>query len=463
MTEIEVKALKESFLAFRGISDFILFQTKTFNIYRIDRKTYDLINLIQSGSSNYTGISVPDDLEKLIEQDISNYEHDKMLPEVRNEYNQTSPEINSLNLFLTDNCNLSCVYCYFNKQDGNSKKPCSSIDLETGYKAIDFYIDALWGTEKPIAINFFGGEPLLQFNKIRNFVEYTKNHNKRQNKGISFYTTTNATLLNTEMIQYFKKNNFYLVVSLDGNEEVHNRNRKTKSGNGTYKTVWNNLIDLAGICPDSVRIRATVTPYYTDVKSMSGHFRQSGIFRYGFELMYDTDYTEDLRWTSEKIDEYKRNYMEYIESIYELIKTEEIEEPEMELISKELMRIKRKSFKHIPCQMGRESITVSTHGLLYPCHWLVNSKDWIIGSLDKGFNSDRNKSYPDLVFDNNTCSKCWARYLCGGGCPAVSIQSNRSKSVPDRWMCKDRKIRWEGILALYAELLIKQNPLISDL
>ena len=451
-----IKTIGEDYFAFKGIEGYYLFQTESFGIFKIDEKLYrkiDSLSESDAGGSEFPAEIVPLIEEMRLKAPVTGEIHNK----VRARLSEPDPELTSINIFLTDRCNMRCRYCFTDDKPESLLANRRTIDLDTAISAVDFYAERMAGNDKPLSVNFFGGEPLLRYGDIKKIMQHTTELAERDGKNTFFYMTTNATLLDDEMIDFFNSSNFEIVVSLDGDRTVHDANRIDADGRGTFDYVFQMSKRLFEQFGSRVRIRTTVSPDNPDVQKIASFFRSSELYRYGWEMMYESDRFPDKLWDEQSLAAFTESSGRYYAELYSLIKSGDIHPVELAQLKIDLSRIKRKASKFTACQMGRESITIAPDGNFYSCHWLVGDESAVIGSPETGFTAARAESYPPAVFDNEDCRHCWARYLCGGGCPAVSRRTEA------RAVCIDRKTRWQGLLSLYAQLLSDGHELIEEL
>lgn len=364
-------------------------------------------------------------IQKLLKQGYLTNEHPKIIYHPYTEYAEEYLNncLNNLLLQVTQMCNFKCDYCpysgngLFDRVHNNKSMP-----IETARKVIDFFVDRS-KYSRELTIGFYGGEPLLQFELIKEIVEYTEK--KAAGKQIVFGMTTNGFLINNKIIGFLKRHRFSLVISFDGPKYIHDKNRKLMSnGAGTYdrvyenmhllkengiefgiNTVWdteekfNEIIDYFKndplLCDVSVNVQQVLTgrigtDYVSDVDS---EYQEES-----FAVKAYLNYLGIYKHTSKEQDE-------YVIKPYELIAKQIVERSGMPV-----------AYHHGgPCIPGYLRLFVDINGIFYPCE-KVSGKSSImqIGSIDSGFNISRVKTLLNVgTLTESECKSCWAMNLCG--------------------------------------------------
>ncbi len=250
-------------------NNFALFNSKTLDIFYVNKKTLDLLNMISSGTivqADKKDISLLLRKNILIEKDVDELKEltvqtDRLINQRKREIGQKL-KLNSLRIILTEKCNFGCSYCFVKKRQ---KTLCGSISWKTLKGGLDLL--AKFNKDGHIEIHFFGGEPLIEFNLIKKAVNYITDLIKlKKIKSVFYAITTNATLLDDNKALFFKKYHFLVSISVDGWENLHNKNRKYLDGRDAYKDTIKGLKILQKHKND---IGVLVTPYKNTIKNLA--------------------------------------------------------------------------------------------------------------------------------------------------------------------------------------------------
>lgn len=356
------------------------------------------------------------------------------------------PVVKAMCLFAAGSCNLRCSYCFL-YEDMPRTHHKDLLDLETGKKAIDFLIFRS-GNRKNLEVDFFGGEPLLNIEVVREIVSYGRSLENGHNKKFKFTMTTNGLLLDDKTIEFINAEFENVVVSIDGRQEVHDAMRKLPNGQGSYDTILDNAYKLVkGREKGSYYIRGTFTRRNLDFDKDALHLAECGFKHISIEpvvLVTDTDCTlsnEDLPAISEAYERLSKTYLD--------LKTNgggfnffhfQID------LDKGPCAVKRVT----GCGAGSEYVAVTTEGDIYPCHQFVGNTAYLMGNVTKNvFDASMQKSFRENnVLSKEECKVCWAKFYCGGGCLANAYNFNGDISKPYALGCEIEKKRLEYALLL---------------
>lgn len=331
-----------------------------------------------------------------------------------------------LTLQVTQQCNLRCEYCiYSGIYDRNRMHANQRMSLETAKKAIDFFIDRNSELMSPV-IGFYGGEPLLEFDLIRQCVEYARS--KVEGKKIRFNMTTNGTLLSDSVVDYLVENDFILGVSLDGSKKEHDVNRKFVNGEGSFDVIISNIEKIQKRYPEyykGLAILTTINPNM-DLSCALEYFSTEEIFsdkHIMFNSMVETNLDREL--------EYDKNYyrvriFEHIKMLFSLVgKLESKYVSPLALISRGRVErglrsihghTKMHSILHHsgPCLPGVQRLFVRTDGTLFPCERVNEAVEHFkIGTLDDGLDIGKIKKLLNIgQLTENECKNCWNLRQC---------------------------------------------------
>ena len=351
----------------------------------------------------------------------------------------------SLTLIITRNCNLNCKYCFA----VNSKEKTKDMTVDTAKKSID----ALLSTSPNLqgyVIYFFGGEPLINFNLLSEIVEYARNEIiTKRGKKVWFSITTNGVVLNDKIVKFLIKNNFSILISIDGTKQAHDKNRVFRNGKGSFDIVMKNAMELkANNKPFS--FRATIDPYTDIFETVSG--LESFKIPFSFELTFDTK-LKDTNITSYKytdLNNIKENYQKIIDYYYnKILNKEEIYCIDIKLA---LNKIINRWAKNISCTSGRSALSVMPDGSLLSCLCSQNFKELYFNNIQNIDFLPPSNLKALRVDDLNECKECWLKYLCGGGCYYEKYVESGDITIPSYHHCNILNIVWESMISLYLRL-----------
>ena len=351
--------------------------------------------------------------------------------------------VKALCLHIAHDCNLRCSYCFAGTGEYMGHR--SLMSLEVGKKAIDFLLDNS-GNRKNLEVDFFGGEPLMNFEVVKGIVEYARTREKQTNKNFRFTMTTNVMLLDEEKRDYINKNMHNVVLSLDGRKEVNDAVRKRVDGSGSYDRILpraQKMVEERG--EDQYYIRGTFTRKNLDFGKDVMHLADLGFEQISIEpVVAAKDSGLDIR--KEDLQEV---YKEYEKLAYEYVDRRKngkwfnffhfmIDLEGGPCIAKRMRG----------CGSGTEYLAVTPEGELYPCHQFVGHEEFLLGNISYGINDNPiRKQFQDTnVYTKPECNACWAKFYCSGGCAANAWQFNSDITVPYDIGCELEKKRVECAL-----------------
>ncbi len=342
-------------------------------------------------------------------------------------------------IHLTDKCNLNCTYCYENKRNND-------ILFEDIKNLIDYEVSQ---KQKYSIIIFYGGEPLLQKNMIKDTINYI--NSKKSKTNFYYGITTNGTLLDDDFIKYMKENKFVnIAYSIDGTQETQDLNRKTVDGKGTFDIVKENAKKLLNsfdeVIAMSVITRNNLSNLYKNVEYL---------IETGFKcinLLFD--YSQD--WQDEDLDEIKKQYSRIAE-IYANKILQECDVSIPLLDDKIRTYIKDEYNCNDDCKLGMKTINVGTDGNFYPCMQFVNNKKFIIGNCKDGIDINaRTNLIKNSMQENETCKSCAIRKRCKHTCACRNYLLTNNINELSPVICETERILIE-VSDKLAENLYKQN------
>lgn len=406
-------------------------------------KTIDEIKkIVKIKTSEKESENVDEIVEELKKHNVVvNEETDKKYSDLLNAYSEAKP--NSVTLMLCQECNLRCRYCY--AENGEYMNP-GIMPEEIGKKAIEYIANLDDGKDR-FDVIMFGGEPLMDFKKIKNLVEYAKQVAKEKNKEVGFSITTNGTLLTEEIEQYLLKEKFNITLSLDGGKCVNDKNRFFPNGQGAYESTIKKTELLRK--EKRVGIRGTITAVDTDLLGRWMDLKDLGVrnvnFSQSVNMMEDNDYDSMIESYKQSIDYY-----------CEMLKSKNRSEIKtMGYVSKIFDRIKGGGIRMKNCGAGNNMIAVDKDGNIYPCHRLVNHSGYRVGDVFSGINEDlhHNLEKGMLISNYSGCKDCWLASFCSGGCVQENLVTNGRGNEAYENNCRMMKAVVEYAVEKYLEML----------
>lgn len=354
------------------------------------------------------------------------------------------PLVKAMCFHMAHDCNLRCGYCF--ADTGSYGGGRNLMSLETGKKAIDLLIK-LSKHRKHIEIDFFGGEPLLNFEVCKALADYGHSEAKKHGKVLKLTLTTNGVLLDDEVINWANQHEMDAVLSLDGRPEVHNRMRKFTSGKNSYDEVvrpFKRFVDSRkGWQDKKYYLRGTYTHFNTDFSEDVIHMADDLGFKelsmepvvseakYGYTLK-----KEDMPRLLESYDKLTRHYAK--------------REEEGKGYNFFHFNIDFNGGPCLPkrlsgCGAGHDYLAVSPEGDLYPCHQFVGEEAYKMGTVDTGLEKvDIAETFQEHnVLKKPICMDCWARFYCSGGCHANNLRYGGGLDEPYLFGCDLQRKRIE--------------------
>jgi uncharacterized protein len=372
--------------------------------------------------------------------------------------------LQSLVMNLTNQCNLSCQYCYEFGEDKVATpegKP-KFMDLETAKASVDFLLTRSAG-RKAVHITFFGGETLMNFPLLKQVVDYANEQAAAQGRAVDFSLTTNATLLSPAIIEFLSANRIGVTVSMDGPADLHDKLRVFSNGQGSYSVIEPRVRALiAGHRTRPITARVTLTSGVTDVVRIFRHLKQDlGFHEVGFAPVTTSSnrlYAIGEGGMDGVLEQFHQLADEYLE--YAL----RGEMHGFSNVSDTIAELYQGVNKSHPCGAGLGLMGVGPSGDIAPCHRFVDSDVHTLGNLKTGVDRDKQSAFLARGNINRKydCHTCWARPLCAGGCHHEAFVRYGDTGHPNLHYCDwvrdwtDACLRIYGtISALNPEFLVK--------
>lgn len=362
--------------------------------------------------------------------------------------------VKALCLHIAHDCNLACKYCFAGEGEYHGDR--SLMSYEVGRKALDFLI-ANSGNRVNLEVDFFGGEPLMNFQVVKDLVAYGRSKEKEHNKKFRFTLTTNGVLLDDEVMEFANKEMANVVLSIDGRREVHDAMRPTRNGKGSYDLIIDKFKKMADMRDQTnYYVRGTFTHNNLDFSKDVLHLADMGFKQISAEPVVaapDKDYAitpEDVPKLCEEYDSLARemvkrnregNGFNFFHFMIDL--------------SGGPCIYKRLS----GCGSGTEYLAVTPWGDLYPCHQFVGLDDFKLGNVDEGIiNTDVVDEFKLCnVYAKPKCRDCFARFYCSGGCAANSYNFHGNLTDAYDVGCDLEKKRVECAIMIKAALADDDN------
>lgn len=356
------------------------------------------------------------------------------------DYKNNSNVIKALCLHIAHTCNLNCSYCFASQ--GKYHGDRALMTFEVGKQAFDFLI-ANSGMRKNLEVDFFGGEPLMNFEVVKQLVAYARSIEKEKGKNFRFTLTTNGVLLDDDVTDFLNREMNNVVLSLDGRKEVHDHFRRDYAGNGSYDRIVPNFqrfVEKRG--GKGYYVRGTYTHENTDFTNDILHMADLGFRELSMEPVVCPP-GDPYALTEDDLPVLMEQY---------------------EKLSLEMLRREKKGegftfyhymldlkngpciYKRITgCGSGTEYMAVTPWGELFPCHQFVGDPKYSLGNIWDGVT---NKAVQDEfrhcnAYARKECKDCWARLYCSGGCAANAYHATGSISGIYEYGCELFKKRIE--------------------
>ena len=442
----------------------IVLDTYSGAVHCVDDLSYDIIALYENTNKEeiiekmlekYKDITKKD-IEETIEE-IEKIKQDgklfsKDIYEGKNlDLKKRDSVVKALCLHVAHTCNLNCEYCFAGQGKYHGKDAIMSF--EVGKQALDFLVKNS-GTRKKLEVDFFGGEPLVNFDVVKQLVKYARSIEKETGKHFRFTLTTNGMLLDDDVIDFLNKEMNNVVLSLDGRKEINDAKRKKINGEGSYDIIvpkFQNFVEKRG--NKEYYMRGTFTRNNLDFTKDIFHMADLGFKELSMEPVVsspDTDYAlkeEDL------------------DTIFE----------QYEILAKEMIKRRKQGnpftfyhymidlsggpciYKRITgCGSGTEYLAVTPTGDFYPCHQFVGDEKFLMGNVRDGVTNTELRDEFKLcnAYSRKECKDCWAKLYCSGGCSANAYHATGSINNVYEYGCKLFKKRIEcAIMVKIAEAM----------
>ena len=409
-------------------------------VHLVDDLCYRMLELLQEGKEDPTieSLEQPETKEMLLERMQDTYKKEDIedaLDDIKEltregrlftedvyesyvgEVKKRKTVVKALCLHIAHDCNLACKYCFAEEGEYHGRRALMSY--EVGRKALDFLIRNS-GSRRNLEVDFFGGEPLMNWQVVKDLVAYGREQEKIHDKHFRFTVTTNGVLLNDEIQEFINKEMDNVVLSLDGRKEINDQMRPFRNGKGSYDLIVPKFQKLAeSRNQEKYYIRGTFTRNNLDFSNDILHFADLGFKQMSIEPVVGEESDpyaireEDIPKICEEYDKLAKIMIErekegkgfhFFHFMFDL--------EGGPCISKRLSG----------CGSGTEYLAVTPWGDLYPCHQFVGKEEFLMGNVDEGITK------PEIaeefrgcsVYSKEKCKDCFAKFYCSGGCMANS-------------------------------------------
>lgn len=435
------------------------------SVHSVDEVAYDIIGMYESHTpeeitkeivdryGEKEGVT-PEDVAEVLEDIETLKKEGKLFSEdtyqnLAIDFKNRPTVIKAMCLHIAHDCNLACKYCFAG--EGEYCGDRSLMSFEVGKQAFDFLI-ANSGTRKNLEVDFFGGEPLMNFEVVKQLVAYAREQEKIHNKNFRFTLTTNGVLLDKEVMDFANKEMYNVVLSLDGRKETNDRMRVSRNGKGSYDLIVPKFKEMVKRRGDKeYYIRGTYTHYNTDFTKDILHMADLGFTKLAMEPVVaspDAPYAlkeEDLPIL----------FDQYEKLAAEMVRREKngkgftffhymIDLEGGPCIAKRIAG----------CGVGTEYVAVTPWGDLYPCHQFVGDENYLLGNVFDGITNEEVRSRFKMcnIYTRPQCNDCFARLYCSGGCSANAYHATGSIEGIYELGCKLHRKRVECAIMMKVAL-----------
>lgn len=439
----------------------IILDVNSGSVHVVDELTYDVIHLYENKSREDVVETMktkysPEDINEVLDE-VENlkeqgqlYAEDEYQQYIKN-FKQRKTVVKAMCLHIAHDCNLACKYCFAEEGEYHGRRALMS--LEVGKKALDFLIENS-GNRVNLEVDFFGGEPLMNWDVVKELVKYGRSKEEEYNKKFRFTLTTNGVLLNDEIMEFANKEMANVVLSLDGRKEVNDAMRPFRNGKGSYELIVPKFQKLAKEREEknlSYYVRGTFTRDNLDFSKDVIHYADLGFKQMSIEPVVGSEdeiyaiREEDLPKIMEEYDALAKEYIKRHKegngfNFFHFM----IDLEQGPCVAKRLSG----------CGSGTEYLAVTPWGDFYPCHQFVGNEKFLMGNVFKGI--DRTDIQDEFklcnVYAKPKCRECFARYYCSGGCAANAY--NFHQDITDAYDigCEMQRKRVECAIMIKAAL-----------
>jgi uncharacterized protein len=367
---------------------------------------------------------------------------------------KTSGVVKALCLHIAHTCNLNCAYCFASQ--GKYQGERALMSLEVGKRALDFLIENS-GSRRNLEVDFFGGEPLMNFSVVKELVAYARKREKEENKNFRFTLTTNGVLIDDDVIDFANREMSNVVLSLDGRKEIHDKYRVDYAGNGSWEKIVPKFQKLVKERHGkNYYMRGTFTHQNPDFLNDIKEMLSLGFTELSMEPVV-CEPSDPSALTNEDLP----IVLEQYEKLAELMLTKHREGKPFTFYHY-MIDLKGGPciYKRVSgCGSGTEYMAVTPWGDLYPCHQFVGDEKFKLGDIWNGVENTKiqNEFLACNVYSREGCKDCWAKLYCSGGCAANAYHATGSVTGIYEYGCELFKKRMECAIMLEAAKAMEEN------
>lgn len=436
----------------------IVLDVNSGGVHIVDELTYDLLDNIeppfedkcpQKVVDKLSKVYTVEDIESCYDEIVELYNEKILFSEDDYEkyakYSVASP-VKAMCLNIAHDCQLRCKYCFASTGDfGQGRK---LMTLETGKNAIDFLLENS-GDRKNLELDFFGGEPLMNFKVVKQIVEYARSREAEFNKKFRFTITTNGLLLDDEKIEFINKEMSNVVLSIDGRKETNDYFRVLPNGQGCYDMILPKYQKLvAGRGDKEYYVRGTFTNKNLDFSNDVFALYEAGFDQISIEPVVGEG--DEYALTEKELSAVFKEYENLANRILENEKNGGKFNFFHFMIDLDQGPCAIKRLRGCGC--GNDYVAITPDGDIYPCHQFVGMEEYKMGNIDEGtFNQEMKADFANChVYSKPECRKCWAKFYCSGGCNANNYQYVGDVRSAHKISCELEKKRLECAIMLKA-------------
>lgn len=437
----------------------IVLDVNSGSVHVVDDLSYDVISMYENSTKDDIVEKLKSDYseEDVLEayEEVSKLKEEELLftediyKQYITDFKKRKTVVKALCLHIAHDCNLACKYCFAEEGEYHGRRALMS--LEVGKKALDFLIENS-GNRRNLEVDFFGGEPLMNWEVVKELVRYGRSKEEEYNKKFRFTLTTNGVLLNDEVMEFVNREMSNVVLSLDGRKEVNDKMRPFRNGTGSYDLIVPKFQKLAeSRNQTNYYVRGTFTHDNLDFSNDVIHFADLGFKQMSIEPVVGDDdekyaiKQEDLPVIMEEYDKLAKEYIKRQKegngfNFFHFM----IDLEQGPCVAKRLSG----------CGSGTEYLAVTPWGDLYPCHQFVGQEEFLLGNVFEGIK--RTEICDEFkmcnVYAKEKCQKCFAKYYCSGGCAANSYKFHGSITDAYDIGCEMQRKRIECAIMIKAAL-----------
>ena len=417
------------------------------SLHECDTPTADYLKAKEEGQAVDISYITDEQLKEILSDVEGLKEQGLLFKDEIKSYPMKSNEVKALCIHICHDCNFRCRYCFADEGAYHQKR--ESMSLDTAKAAVDFLLKNS-GNRKVLEMDFFGGEPLMNFDVLKKTVYYAKEEAAKVGKKFLFTTTTNALLLSDEVIKFCNEEMENVVLSLDGRPEVHDAIRKSLNGKGTFDLIIDKIKKFISLRGDkSYYVRGTFTAKNLDFSKDVLFIADQGVDSISMEPVVTE--IDDLAIKDEHLPAIEKEY----EALCDAYLKRHAEGKGFNFFhfNVDLEGGPCLSKKVSACGAGNEYFSVIPNGDLYPCHQFAGDKSFRMGSVYEGITKPelREKFKNSCLFTRKKCGDCFAKYICSGGCSANNYHFNGDIDDPYETTCAMMKKRIECAMHILAE------------